>query len=376
MAPNSVASKRTRRRPKPGRRYSLRRHFRSEPICHPKTCNQNYSREQKRSQQDDCRNQQYSIIALTNSAEGIVERYAYSAYGEPVFATGAGVVLTESAKDNRFTYTGREWDEELGLYHFRARMYDAESGRFPSRDPIAFDGSPWNSYEFVAAMPLVFVDPTGLYGTAGPMPWIFPNSISPVDIQSPHDSDNKKCIFLLEPWKDTEFGGLEGLKGPQTYIIRNIKDAAEIAPYIRAIGCCEILILGHQGQSVGNEGGCISKPSHDSTESIIVLPSTDGKAEKEIRDALEFNSCSGCKLFLYTCGGGRRVVQDRNRRTIASRTGCTVYGTRTDPKSITYDSLNDSWCLNPEKWGTAPPGCADFVPWPLHTYPSDNPLNF
>ena len=167
MASNPVASRRQRRRPKPGLRSSLRRHFRSERNCHPRTCNQNFSKRQKRSQQDDCRNQQYSIVAMTNSAAAIVERYAYSPYGEPVFATGAGVVLTESAKDNRYTYTGREWDEGLGLYHFRARMYDAESGRFCGRDPIGFEGGSNNIFQFVAARACSLVDPLGLNWNLG-----------------------------------------------------------------------------------------------------------------------------------------------------------------------------------------------------------------
>lgn len=47
---------------------------------------------------------------------------------------------TSTAEGNRYTYTGREWDEELGLYHYRARMYDSFSGRFLGRDPIGYRG--------------------------------------------------------------------------------------------------------------------------------------------------------------------------------------------------------------------------------------------
>src|SRR6056297_1058378 len=105
------------------------------------------------------RNQQYSIIALTDNTGSITERYAYSAYGEPVFVSATGTVLADSAEDNRYTYTGREWDEGLGLYHFRARMYDAGSGRFLGRDPIGFDGSKWNLLEYVGSSPMTRVDP-------------------------------------------------------------------------------------------------------------------------------------------------------------------------------------------------------------------------
>ncbi len=84
------------------------------------------------------RNQQYSISALTNGSGTITERYAYSAYGTPTIADGSGTELTSSADNNRYTYTGREWDSNLSLYHYRARMYDSVAGRFCSRDPIGY----------------------------------------------------------------------------------------------------------------------------------------------------------------------------------------------------------------------------------------------
>ena len=39
------------------------------------------------------RNQQYSIVALTNGGGTITERYAYSAYGVPIFFDGSGTVI-------------------------------------------------------------------------------------------------------------------------------------------------------------------------------------------------------------------------------------------------------------------------------------------
>ena len=49
----------------------------------------------------------------------------------------------------------------VSLYHYRARMYDAVAGRFCSRDPIGFEGSKWNLFEYTNGMPLVRVDPSG-----------------------------------------------------------------------------------------------------------------------------------------------------------------------------------------------------------------------
>src|SRR6056297_1371429 len=107
-------------------------------------------------------NGQYSITALTDSAATISERYAYSAYGKLTVLDDGGTVLSNSAYDNRYTYTGREWTEELALYHYRARMYDPIAGRFCSRDPIGYRGGSWNVFQYSNSRTLSLADPFGL----------------------------------------------------------------------------------------------------------------------------------------------------------------------------------------------------------------------
>jgi RHS repeat-associated protein len=59
---------------------------------------------------------------------------------------------------------GREWDGSLGLYHFRLRHYDPQSGRF--LQPDAADASPARSaYEAFLSNPLIYVDPHGTRAT-------------------------------------------------------------------------------------------------------------------------------------------------------------------------------------------------------------------
>lgn len=48
----------------------------------------------------------------------------------------------------RFQYTGQPWLPELGLYHYRNRMYGAHLGRFLQPDPIGLAGGV-NSYAYV-----------------------------------------------------------------------------------------------------------------------------------------------------------------------------------------------------------------------------------
>jgi len=114
------------------------------------------------------RNQQYSVVALTNGSGAIQERYAYSAYGTPSITNAAGTARTTSAESNRYSYTGREFDEALDLYHYRARMYDSAVGRFCSRDPIGYEGSRYGLYEYVSGMALSAVDPWGLETVVAP----------------------------------------------------------------------------------------------------------------------------------------------------------------------------------------------------------------
>lgn len=109
------------------------------------------------------RNQQYSITALTSHNGSILERYAYTAYGVPTITNGSGAIRSASAHNNRYTHTGREWDSDLRLYHYRARMYDPSLGRFCSRDPIGYGGKDANIYRFLKATPLLRTDPFGLY---------------------------------------------------------------------------------------------------------------------------------------------------------------------------------------------------------------------
>jgi RHS repeat-associated protein len=94
-----------------------------------------------------------SIIALTDTAGKVVQTYEYDSFGN--------LKDQKNRVKQPFTYTGREWDKETGLYYYRARYYDPMDGRFISKDPIGFRGG-INLYSYVQNNPVGYIDPFGL----------------------------------------------------------------------------------------------------------------------------------------------------------------------------------------------------------------------
>ena len=99
-------------------------------------------------------NGQFSISKITDAYKNIVEAYAYNAYGDVQVLQSYNSNL-----DNPYYLTGRQLDQETGLFYFRARYYDAKLGQFISRDPLTYvDGmSLYHGYFAVNG-----VDPSGL----------------------------------------------------------------------------------------------------------------------------------------------------------------------------------------------------------------------
>jgi RHS repeat-associated protein len=86
------------------------------------------------------------------------ESYRYDAFGLPTVTVGAG----QQPIDNRFLFTGREWNPTFGFYEYRARAYNPTLGRFMSEDPKGFDAGDYNLYRYCANDPLDKTDPMGL----------------------------------------------------------------------------------------------------------------------------------------------------------------------------------------------------------------------
>ena len=100
-------------------------------------------------------------IAIFDTTGSVGERYAYSAYGAPVFMTGAGTVQTSSPVGFETLYAGYRWDNPAPqMYYVRNRFLLPQVGTWNKRDPLGYvDGI--SMYLCSNDNPIGMIDPRG-----------------------------------------------------------------------------------------------------------------------------------------------------------------------------------------------------------------------
>ncbi|MEL4897195.1 RHS repeat domain-containing protein [Crocosphaera sp. Alani8] len=101
-----------------------------------------------------------SVIGLADGNGAEIAEFEYDSFGNLRNSQGNDLGLT----GGDFRFQGQWLESNTDLYHFRARYYDPESGRFISRDPveiIEYEPESSNPYQFVYNNPHIYSDPSG-----------------------------------------------------------------------------------------------------------------------------------------------------------------------------------------------------------------------
>jgi RHS repeat-associated protein len=96
-----------------------------------------------------------SVRDIVDSDGVLLNHISYDSFGQVTSELNPDV-------DFRFGYTGRELDEETGLYYYRARYYDGSVGEFLGEDPMSFWADDYNLSRYTFNSPINFTDPSGM----------------------------------------------------------------------------------------------------------------------------------------------------------------------------------------------------------------------
>jgi RHS repeat-associated protein len=98
-----------------------------------------------------------NVRFLTSTTGAVGNTYQFDAFGMPIASAGTTA--------NTYLYSGERFDQNIGLYHLRARYYNQNTGRFETMDPElgkSFNPATLHKYLYANANPTNRVDPLGL----------------------------------------------------------------------------------------------------------------------------------------------------------------------------------------------------------------------
>jgi RHS repeat-associated protein len=131
-----------------------------------------------------------STRVVLNENNNVVSSYDYMPYG--------GIMRSRVNTDIAYQFTGQEYDTELGLHNFRARLYDSDLAMFYAMDPA---GQGFSPFAFSLNNPVVYVD------RDGKVAWFVPIIIGAV-MNTAMNAD--KIVHLDDFFKFAGIGALGG----------------------------------------------------------------------------------------------------------------------------------------------------------------------
>jgi RHS repeat-associated protein len=110
-----------------------------------------------------------SAMLEVDDTGAVISYEEYHPYGTTSYHSAAGA---SEVSARRYRYTGKECDEETGLYYHGARYYAPWLGRWTAADPAGI-AADVNLYCYARSTPIVLMDPTG----REPAPFLIPPQV-------------------------------------------------------------------------------------------------------------------------------------------------------------------------------------------------------
>jgi len=108
-------------------------------------------------------NNTYRIISdHLGSPRMVVDSVSGAVYQEMDYDAFGNVIQDTNPGFQPFGFAGGIYDRDTGLTRFGLRDYDAQTGRWTSKDPLGFRGGDTNLYSYVSNDPVNWIDPLGL----------------------------------------------------------------------------------------------------------------------------------------------------------------------------------------------------------------------
>ncbi|MCK6543626.1 RHS repeat-associated core domain-containing protein [bacterium] len=208
------------------------------------------------------------VTFTDDDANGSAETLEYSAY----YAFGMRIEgLSTSNPDNKFTYNGKELENDLGLgwYDYQARYYDPQLGRWHAIDPAGEFISP---YAYVGNDPVNLVDPDGTESEGGN------NGVALIivggDESGLKDKNGHEAWEGFQAYAEARARELEAAGYQKDNIkIVNVNKASEVSSIPKEIGnvqqVTKVILVSHAGEGIlGDHFGFNATKNSSGTKDI------------------------------------------------------------------------------------------------------------
>ncbi|NLW48735.1 MAG: hypothetical protein GXY86_15585 [Firmicutes bacterium] len=217
-----------------------------------------------------------SALAVTDQYGNKVVERDFTPFGERI-NTDVYDDEPRDIEEDESGFTGKDWDEDVGLYYYNARWYDPGVGRFISEDSVADDP---NLYGYCGGNPVNNIDPTGHFSVGLQSGWgLVGASLNAVALISGDENIGKMA---------SAFSLFMAVKYYKARKAEKIADAAkENEPIAGPVTKPEEVPADTSGSGASSEG--TQPPSEDTTRKITedALAEADAIMAKWDREAAE-----------------------------------------------------------------------------------------